>query len=152
MAFLYLMVNTGKGCYGTRINIISIVTHCGSGVRASAGGHSFRESPSQTAGHGLGRHGTRPRTGLAEGNGETPGLPLRGGPGVLAGLAGGGAGIRTLGGLHLTRFRGVLLRPLGHATDGDDTGSRTRHVARPARHARRRGPETQPAGTGKSGY
>ena len=35
---------------------------------------------------------------------------------------GGGGGIRTLGGLHLTRFRGVLLRPLGHATARQRTG------------------------------
>src|SRR5437879_216233 len=38
------------------------------------------------------------------------------------GLLGGGGGIRTHGGSHLTRFRGVLLWPLGHATVGQGTG------------------------------
>ena len=46
-----------------------------------------------------------------------------------SGSAGGGAGIRTLGGLHLTRFRGVLLRPLGHATARQRTGPAPRTLA-----------------------
>ena len=38
-------------------------------------------------------------------------------------MSGGGGGIRTHGGFHLTRFRGVLLWPLGHATADRATGA-----------------------------
>jgi hypothetical protein len=57
----------------------------------------------------------------------------------IRGREGGGAGIRTLGGLHLTRFRGVLLRPLGHATADEDTchaGVEIRATAAGAVHRR----------------
>ena len=43
---------------------------------------------------------------------------------VGTGPLGGGGGIRTRGELPLTRFRGALLRPLGHATAGKVTGLR----------------------------
>ena len=69
--------------------------------------------------------------------------------------AGGGGGIRTHGGLHLTRFRGVLLRPLGHATarQRPDT-CRPRSTRTPRRRAseartqsvdRRRSPRAAPS-------
>jgi hypothetical protein len=64
---------------------------------------------------------------------------------LLSAPLGGGGGIRTHGGVNLTRFRGVLLWPLGHATVGQGTGALS------AAHGSRHDPSGS-AGAARVGY